>query len=373
MYRKGVTMSVKWKWISILSSVALTVAVAGAWLLGTTMTASASEMTAEDLQTLTQSTTEPGLLGEGYLAHGGWGRRGFGDGPIDYQQLLADALGITVEQLEEAYEAARAAALEQAVEQGLITEEQAEKFSGKMLGGRFGDLLGRGYKGRGPQGLTDDATDGNALLADALGISTEDLQAAREQASQAALEQAISEGTITQEQADEMAERKQTHEAVASYLDQKALMAAALGLSVDELEAALAEGKTMRDLFEESELDAATVRENMQAAREAALAQAVADGVITQEQADELSDQGARMGGFGGRGKKLDPENMPDRESMPDCENMPDREGLEGFRGRGGFGGRRPGSPDSDGTDDDSTSGTRFRRPGPINQDSSAL
>jgi len=63
-------------------------------------------MTADDPQTLTQFTTGPGLLGDGYLAHGGWGRGGF-RGNIDYQQLLADALGITVEELQAAYEAAR--------------------------------------------------------------------------------------------------------------------------------------------------------------------------------------------------------------------------------------------------------------------------
>jgi hypothetical protein len=346
-------MSAKWKWISILSSVALTVAVAGAWLFGITMTASASEVTAEDVKTLTQSTTQPGLLDEGYLAHGGWGRGGKGSG-IDYQQFLADALGITVEQLEEAYEAARAAALEQAVEQGLITEEQAERFADKMPGGRaFGGPLGRGFGERGPRGLTDDAIDGNALLAEALGISTDALDAARETANQAAIEQAIAEGILTQEQADEMAARKQVHEALASYLDPKALMAEALGLSVEDLEAALAEGKTMRDLVDESGLDAATLREKMQAAHEAAIAQAVADGVITQEQADELADRGLGMRGFGGRGMRAP--------------------GVEGFRGRGGFEGRRPRGPDSDGTDDGSTSGTRFLRPGRMLQDSSAL
>jgi len=72
-------------------------------------------MTADDLQTLTQFTTGPGLLGDGYLAHRGWSRGGF-RGNIDYQQLLADALGITVEELQAAYEAAREAAIAQAVE-----------------------------------------------------------------------------------------------------------------------------------------------------------------------------------------------------------------------------------------------------------------
>jgi len=347
-------MSRKWKWISILSSVALTVAVAGAWLLGTATTASAAERTAADLKTLTQSTTGPGLLGEGYLAHGGWGR---GDkGTIDYQQLLADALGITVEQLDKGYEDARVAAIKQAVEQGLLTQEQADEMlvwggmDGKRFGGMkgLGDLFGRGRATIGVSGKIDE----NALLAEALGITTEKLEAAREQANQAALEQAVAEGLITQEQADEMTAKKQTAEALQSYLGRDVLLAKALGMTVEELQAAYSEGKSLSDLLSEKGLDAATVRENMQAAHKAALAQAVADGVITQEQADQLADRGFGLRGFDGRGM------------MP---------GHPEFRGRGGPEGWRPQSPDSNGTDDDSSSGTRFHRPGRAIQDSSAL
>jgi len=350
-------MSKKWKWISILSSVALTVAVTGVWLLGTATTASAAERTAEDLRALTQSTTGPGLLGEGYLAHGGWGRGG--KGTIDYQQLLADALGITVEQLDKGYEAARVAAIKQAVEQGLLTQEQADEMLvwGGVGGKRFGGMKGLGDffgRGRAPTGLSG-KIDEDALLAEALGITTEKLEAAREQANQAALEQAIAEGLITQEQADEMTAKKQTAEALQSYLGRDVLLAQALGMTVEELQAAYKEGKSLSDLLSEKGLDAVTVRENMQAAREAALAKAVADGVITQEQADELANRGLGMPGFDGRGM------------MP---------GHKDFRGRGDPGGWRPQHPDSDGTDgidDDSTSGMRFRRPGRAIQDSSAL
>jgi hypothetical protein len=347
-------MSKKWKWVSILSGVALTVAVAGVWLFGTATTASASVVTAEDVQTLTQSTTEPGLLGEGYLAHGGWGRKGFGSDTIDYQQLLADALGITVEELTEAYEAAREAAIELAVEQGLITQEQADEMLVWGEKGRFGGMKGRGRPGG--RGLAPDAQgkiDEGALLAEALGITTEELQAAREQANQAAIEQAVAEGLITQEQADEMAEKKQTAEALQSYLGRDVLLAQALGMTVEELQAAYDEGKSLSDLLSEKGLDAAAVRENLQAAREAALAQAVEDGVITQEQADELAERGAGKRGPGGRGM------------MP---------GQAGPRGRGDFKGQRfgPNTDDTDGADEN-TGGARFNRPGRMIQDSNAL
>jgi formaldehyde-activating enzyme involved in methanogenesis len=353
-------MTKMWKWGSILGSVALAVAVVGAWLFGSTSVASASEMTATDLQTLTQSTSRPGLFGDGYLAQGDWGRGGFwrGDDTIDYQQLLADALGITVGELQDAFKQARATALEQAVEQGLITQEQADEiivwddkgFGSRALG-RFGGPKGLGPKDRGA--VPGGAIDGNALLAEALGISVKELQAAREEANQAALEQALAEGIITQEQADQMAVRKDLQ----SYLDRNALLAEALGMTAEELQAAFAEGKTLSDLLGETGLDAATVRENMQAAFEAAIAQAVEDGVITQEQADALPS-GERT--FGPRG-------FGPGKGFPGAKGFP---GGRGFRGRGGSEGQCPCPCPSD-TDD--TSGARFGRPGRFTQDSSAL
>ena len=353
-------MTKKWKWISILSSVALTLVLAGAWLLGTPSAASASEMTAEDVQALTQSTTEPGLLGEGYLAHGGWGRGG--EGTIDYQQLLADALGIKVEELEKAYQDAQTAAIEQAVELGLITRERADEMLvwGGMDGKWFGKVKDLRFRGRGGVPDAEDKIDENALLADALSITPEELQAAREQANQAALEQAIAEGLITQEQADEMAARKQTDEALQSYLGRDVLLAEALDMTAEELQAAYDEGKSLSDLLSEKGLDATAVREKVQAAHEAALARAVADGVITQEQADELTERGVGMRGLGDRGM------MPDRGGFP---------GKGRLHGRGGFEGQRPGSPDTSGTDDtdDSTGGVHMRRPADTIQNSNAL
>ena len=80
-----------WMYLSIVSGVALVLATLGVWLFAGTSVANAAEMTADDLATITQASTGPGLLDKGYLTHGGWGRRGTG-GSIDYQQLLADAL-----------------------------------------------------------------------------------------------------------------------------------------------------------------------------------------------------------------------------------------------------------------------------------------
>jgi len=135
---------------------------------------------------------------------------------------------------------------------------------------------GGGWFGRGGKG--NDGT----LLAEELGITVDELKAAREAARDKALEQALEDGTITQEQYDQLQVRK----ALQPYLDQKTMLAEALGVTVEELEET-----PLPDLMEELDIDRETLRENTQAAREAAIQQAIADGVITQEQADALEDR----------------------------------------------------------------------------------
>jgi hypothetical protein len=367
-------MKKHWKLLSGLGGLAAVIAVLGIWLFGGTPVASASAVTADDLQTLSQSTTGPGLLGDGYLAHGSWGGRGgfmfprLGGGTINYQQLLADALGISVDELQAAFEQARTAAIEQAVEEGLITREQADEmlvwgdvggkgFGRWAMGPRgFGGPMGRGFKG-----VSGSAIDENALLANALGITVEELNAAREEANQAAIDQALEEGLITQEQVDQMRAREEQMQArqdLQSYLDRNTLLAKALGMTVEDLQAAQAEGKSLSTLMAEKGLDAATVRENLQAAYEAAIAQAVEEGAITQEQADAIKDStGWGLGPMGRWGC--------DREGMPAPEGW---QGRGGFHGQGGFGDRGPRTPGSD-----DSSEMRFQRPGRTFQDASAL
>ena len=319
----------KQKLMLVVGGLVVVAVMAGVWLFGTPTTASA----AANLQSLTQAAM-PGLLDEGYLNHGGgWDFPGIKGGDIDYRQLLADALGITVDDLQTAYQTARDAAIDQAVEAGLLTQEQADTM--KVWGG-FGRRGGFPGFDRAPKGVANDTIDENALLADALGITTDELQAARETANQAAIEQAIAEGLITQEQADAMQARK----TLMGYLDRDTLLAKALGMSLDDLQAAYVDGETLTTLMTAQGLDAAAVREKLQTAYTEALAQAVEDGVITQEQADAMSQDGH---GFG---------MLPGRMDRP-------FEGRGGDRGRGGHrGGEAPVAPDAD-----DTSGTGFRSP----------
>lgn len=154
--------------------------------------------------------------------------------------------------------------------------------------GRLGQPGGFGHSGsRGG---------GDEYLAEALGITVEELQAARETAYAAYLADAVAAGEITQAQADELLARQR----LSSYIDHETLVAEALGLSVEELETALADGQSLSDLMTAQGLTAETLQTAIQTAYEAAIARAVADGVITQAQADAYLSASPNFGLFGG-------------------------------------------------------------------------
>jgi len=137
--------------------------------------------------------------------------------------------------------------------------------------------------------------DMQALLAEALGIEVEELEAAQQAANESAIQQLLDQGQLTEEQA----ELARAANRLKSYLDREAFVAEALGISAADLKAAIAEGQTLSDLLEAQGLDSATYRESLAAAEQAAIAQAVEDGVITQEQADQLQEFGPGRFGFG--------------------------------------------------------------------------
>lgn len=168
-------------------------------------------------------------------------------------------------------------------------------------------------------------------LAEALGITVEELAAARRQAMAAYLADAVTAGDITQEQAD-LALGKY---ALSDAIDRTALVAEALGLTTEELQAALDGGQSLSELMTAQGIDAGTLQTNVQAAYEAAVARAVADGVITQAQADAVLAQDSNgFGLFGGH-----------------------HGGGRGHHGRGGSW-STPSTPDSDG--EDTTTDTNF-------------
>jgi hypothetical protein len=168
-------------------------------------------------------------------------------------EYLAEALGITEDDLTAAQEAARTAAIEQALADGLITQAQADALKNgtelsRERGGRGGGML-RGLLALGGS----DAIDMKALLAEELNITTDELTAAETEAQELALAAAVEAGRITQEQAD----RIKAQHAFSTYLARAGVY-------------------------------------------ERILEQAVDAGAITQAQADVLLNAQQNRGGFGG-------------------------------------------------------------------------
>lgn len=182
------------------------------------------------------------------LAHFGPGR-GFGGGYT--REDLANALGISVDELNAAYQEATSAALDEAVKAGLITQAQADQLRSQGFAFPFGNRW-MGW-------LQANGIDFDALLAKSLGITVDELKAAYLEAHNTAIDRAVSEGRLTQEQGE------------------------------------LLKGRYA--LFSSE-----SFRSAMQSAFEAAVKKAVEEGVITQSQADLILKYWSSRGfpGFGG-------------------------------------------------------------------------
>jgi uncharacterized protein YbjQ (UPF0145 family) len=178
-------------------------------------------------------------------------------------------------------------------------------------------LTDPGVQGLGwPHGLVDM----QALLAKELGITVEELQAAQQAAREAAIQQLVEAGVLTEEQGELAA----AGAALRGYLDRHDLVAEALGMTPEALTQARLDGKSLAEMLDDQGLSLSEYQENLASAREDALAQAVEDGVITQDQLDQLQDRiqdgfGRGQHPFGGFG----PGNGP---------------GSGRGNGRGGFG-----------------------------------
>lgn len=176
--------------------------------------------------------------------------------------------------------------------------------AGRALAHGPGGFGAGGHGGFGRQFLEPGGFKGahDQELAEALGVSVEKLQAAQEKVAAAGLAQAVKDGKLTQEQADLMTAGRK----LAATVDREAIAAQVLGMSKDELTKALDEGTTLRELAEAADLDRDALHEKMQAAMDAAVADAVKAGTITQAQADALKaareQRGKGWGPMGGRG-----------------------------------------------------------------------
>ncbi|MEM9774663.1 MAG: hypothetical protein AAF902_08800 [Chloroflexota bacterium] len=174
-------------------------------------------------------------------------------------EFLAAELGVTVEDLEAAWDAAREASTEETTR-----EERQELFAAE------------------------------------LDITVAELEAAGEAAEDAALAEGLANGDITQEQFD-LIEAKEIFKEL---FDKKAAMADALGLTVEELEAAKDAGTDKEALLEEAGITRDELKAAVEEAKAQALADAVANGDLTAEQAEliENAPERGRGGRNGGRG-----------------------------------------------------------------------
>jgi hypothetical protein len=226
--------------------------------------------------------------------HGGPGYGGFGRGGQADETNLAQALGITVPQLQTAEQKAYDAAIQQALSKGLITQDQADMLT--LRGGGFGRIeMGSNMFGQ------NSGIDYQSLLATQLNIDTTALQSAEKQAYTNQINQAVQNGTLTQQQADLILGRY----ALQGVLDPTALFAQALGITTAQLQTDQSQGMSLSQILSAAGKTAVQVRDAEQAAFQAAVQQAVTNQTITQAQATAVLNSGYGFGylpgGFGGR------------------------------------------------------------------------
>jgi hypothetical protein len=166
--------------------------------------------------------------------------------------------------------------------------------------------------------------DYDSFLADALGITVQELQDAHSEARAAMLRAAVEKGLITEDQVELMEARRNLME----HIDHEALLAEALGINVEDLQKAREGERPLSDLFDELGLEPEAVREAMQATYEKAVQEAVSAGVITQTQADQILEDDGGFPMFGGRGGIGGRGRFPGGEFRNPC--TPDTDTSEG-------------------------------------------
>jgi transcriptional regulator with XRE-family HTH domain len=259
---------------------------------------------------------------------------------------LAEAQGVPLQDVADALVAAETERLQQAVEDGRLTQEEAverlalmeENILERLESGERGLLGGpggpRGMGGPGKPGgphiehldviaevlgMTPDevreAVSGGqtiAELAEAQSVPLQDVADALVAAEAERLQQAVEDGRLTQEEADKrlalmeenILERLESGERGLGgpggprgtsgpgnprgpYVEHLDVIAEVLGMTPDEAREALTSGQTIAELAEAQGVPLQDVADAMVAAEAERLQQAVEDGRLTQEQADE--------------------------------------------------------------------------------------
>jgi len=164
-------------------------------------------------------------------------------------------------------------------------------------------------------------------LAEAQSVEPAEIREAMEAVRQEAIDQAIEDGLLTQEEADRLGQGGPKREfghrggpAQGFIFDEEfrtqieAAVAEALGLSVEELEAAKADGRSLQEVASAQGVEMTDIRAAVQAVHQAALDQAVADGLLTQEEADQIEEHMTEKADSFGTGPGF---RGPRRDSRP--------------------------------------------------------
>jgi uncharacterized protein YidB (DUF937 family) len=268
------------------------------------------------------------------------GTTGTTDGPFNYlerfRQNIASLLGISVDQYDSAVVQARDQTLNDAVTEGWLTQNQADQMKQRMenapadmsagmpWGGMGLDFGGRGHGGGGW------GVDLRAIAAEKLGMTQSDLMTALQGGKTITalaqekgvdpqtiadayiaqlttnLTQAVTNGQITQKQADYMVEQAKTQVTEqlnatwenmgprgfhGEMVDVLSVAADKLGMTQSDLQTELKSGKTIADIAKEKGVDPQTIIDACIANLTTKLNEAVANGTMTQAQADQQLEQ----------------------------------------------------------------------------------
>lgn len=138
-------------------------------------------------------------------------------------------------------------------------------------------------------------------LAQKLGVTVERLRTAREEARKELLQEAVAAGALTQAQADrilsgewrglsrgEMGALRGAKGVPGIHVNIHEVAASVLNLSPEALRAELSQGKSLAQVATERGVSVSTLKNAILDAQKARISQAVANGRLTQEQADRI-------------------------------------------------------------------------------------
>ena len=162
-----------------------------------------TEERAETLREAIESGEEPG---RGFRGHHGFGHGlGWHGDEGDEGAAFADALGVTVEELEAAMRQVMLDRIDAAADAGMLSDERAEALHEAIESGEEPGH-GRGFRGHHGFGWHGDVGDEGAAFAEALGVTVEELEAAIRQVTLDRIDAAVEAGRLSEERAEMLRE-----------------------------------------------------------------------------------------------------------------------------------------------------------------------